>query len=216
MSWPLAELGLRLSLIVLLAFLSACSPDEDSDLGELLSPTNTDDLRAFRTQRDLDGDGTDEDVVVFLNQDGILVRAEADRMGDGYPDLWARYGIDGTAAIELAFDSDGDGIPDDWRVVTGLRVLSTGRDTSGDGRPDEWSVQDEQSRVISKRADTDGDGQIDTWSSFSENGALVLVEYDTTGDGAADRWVRFAANGSVLLIESDGDGSADQTRTPRS
>lgn len=161
-------------------------------------------------QRDLDGDGREENVMVFADENGRISRAIADSDNDGLADLWATYGPDGE--VELAIDHDGDQLADEWRFERGRILEWVARDTDADGAPDVWSVLDENGRVIEVRSDTDGSGEPDVWTQVDPDSGIRRVAYDTDGNGTPDRWVNYSPDGSIdsIEIDTDGDGTADR------
>jgi hypothetical protein len=94
--------------------------------------------------------------------------------------LWLSNRDDGTdaGAVIVGIDTDGDGVPDEFRDADGNRVIAD--DTDGDGIPD--SFVDVDGNPITG-TDTDGDGIPDT---LVDAQGRPLKAIDTDGDGIPD------------------------------
>lgn len=182
-----------------------------------LTPLPSAQERPEIVQLDLDGNGTEETVVLFRDREGRAVRAMADTNGDGLADIWVKYDPDGETMSELAIDIDHDERADQWRYFENGQLVRIGRDTRDDGRPDIWSVLEQGSRVVAVWTDTTNDGEPDVWAVYSDTGTIAQVSYDTNGDGRAELWVNYDAAGEVASIQRDvdGDGRPDEVVLPR-
>jgi hypothetical protein len=104
----------------------------------------------------------------------------------------------------MAFDTDGDGVADQY-----------GFDTNGSGMVDSWAFDTNQDGWIDGVAqDTDGDGNADLWGNdLDQDGVVESGAADTTGDGYADTALAspppapetmvIGGNGSGFTIEGD-------------
>lgn len=148
--------------------------------------------------------------------DGRVVEAASTKVGVIYGDAHKDYnyaavipGIsDGAAAaspvstaipVDLAVDTDGDGVVDVMESQLGLDAGAD--DTDGDGLPDGYEVL--RSRTDATMADTDGDGRND---SLEISEGTDAHNADADHDGNLD-----GASGSA--VDTDQDGLADALET---
>ncbi len=167
-------------------------------------------------RQDISGDGVEDTVLVYVDENGRPSYTEADTDADGRVDMWGWF-EDGKEIGEVAYDRDGDGRPDEWERYEEARLVERRRDTNHDAAPDQWSLYGEDGELVETRRDTDGDGLVDVWSMNAADGRLQRAVYDSDGDGRADRWIDYRVDGSIAWIEtdSDGDGTPDQRVVPK-
>ena len=166
-------------------------------------------------RQDISGDGVEDTVLAYADENGKPSYAEADTDTDGRVDMWVWF-EGGKEISEVAYDRDSDGRADEWERYEKARLVERRRDTNGDASPDQWSLYGEEGELVETSRDTDGDGLVDTWSMNDANGRLRRAMYDTNGDGQVDRWINYREDGSIASIEtdSDGDGIADKRVVP--
>lgn len=190
----------RLVASALLLFLTACGSEGPSSgvAGDAVPEEPEAPARAELIERDIDGDGVDESLIVSEGADGTL-RAEADRDRDGRADLWAV--LRGERLESVEYDNDGDGRPEVWELFDRQNRLSERHyDMNRDGEPDLWSIFGAGGLVVESRQDSSGDGEPDIWSEFDAEGRLSKAAYDRTGDGEIDLTVEYAADGTVRRV----------------
>jgi len=142
-----------------------------------------------------------------------IVKLDPD--GDGLMTWGTKEKTSGGAVIDTSptnWDTDGDGVGDDFEVAMGMNPL--GQDTDGDGLSDWWELYHKTSpRLVDDNndgdyaddgdedgRDTDGDGltdkeELDGWNiTFTYNGQSIAAHVrtnplsgDTDGDGLTDK-----------------------------
>ena len=131
--------------------------------------------------------------------------AAAERLRPGYDKASGRL-------TRLEYDANGDGKPDTWGYMDGMRVVRVEVDEDGDGKIDRWEYHNgsASSAVAQSGVDktierieraTRHDGKVSRWERF-EKGALVHVEEDTDGDGLVDKWEDYTG-GTLTLMALD-------------
>jgi len=120
---------------------------------------------------------------VSLYENGVLVRTEKDRNGDGKPDVIAYYR---------------DGVIDRQE-----------EDSDFDGRMDRKSVAGEKGTRV-QEADSDGNGTTDLWITTDAAGVVLRRDEDRSGDGKPDLSVWYEA-GKPVRLEQDTKGRAAST-----
>ncbi|MFC1666880.1 hypothetical protein ACFL0P_03315 [Candidatus Omnitrophota bacterium] len=108
-------------------------------------------------------DGVVDKVEVY-NEEGIIVRLEVDRTGDGKMN-------------EKVYYKNGD-------------PARAERDIDGDGKTDVFLTYDEEGMILESETDTNGDGKVDE-KVFYKNGSPAKAEKDTDGDGEPDTWLTY-------------------------
>jgi hypothetical protein len=93
--------------------------------------------------------------------------------------------------MPLTFDTDGDGIADQY-----------GFDTSGDGVVDSWAFDlDQDGWADGVATDLDGDGCADVWGTDpDQDGVLDDRFVDTTGDGHPDTAIGVSADATPTVV----------------
>jgi len=113
-----------------------------------------------------------------------------------------------------AFDDNGDGRPDRWKVVTGEGNTRSYADTTGDGRYDYIQEYDKTGMKKYEALDFNGDGLIDDHYFYSRD-VLLRREIDTNYDGRVDVWVFLKEGIYVERYQRDTnfDGVVDKEKT---
>ncbi len=112
-----------------------------------------------------------------------------DRNGDGVIDRVEVYDDQGTI-IRVEADTNGDGKMNEW-VYYKKGVATKGeRDINADGKPDTFLTYNEKGTIIKSEADTNGDGKVDEWVRYKD-GNPTEAEKDTNGDGKPDTWIEY-------------------------
>ena len=90
-----------------------------------------------------------------------------------------------TTAEVRRFDTDGDGMIDQWEYYTGTRLFRLEADRNHDGRVDQW-ITYRRGQPEKAEFDSNGDGKIEQREFYDEQGELKSVEADRDGDGILD------------------------------
>ena len=96
-------------------------------------------------------------------------------------------------------DTDGNGVPDEWRIYDGNGKVRIQRDRDGDGKPD-VTIYLEATIPVRAEADRNKDGQPDMLRHY-EHGVPARESYDTNFDGKSDAWVYDVKGVKNLLIQ---------------
>lgn len=91
----------------------------------------------------------------------------------------------------VAYDADGDGKPDRWKVTRNGAAGETVR--------------------VRVEKDLDGDGRPDTWELYGPDGALEVLAYDLDLDGRPDTALTFEAGRLVRKEQVSGLGDGART-----
>ncbi len=137
-----------------------------------------------------EGDYVKEDKekgIQFYFKDGLPVRLERDKNGDGKPDIWIFYENGKPARSEV--DRNGDGKPDYFRYMDkeGLTEKEAG-DQNYDGTLDVWVTYDKGVKA-KMEVDKNFDGKIDGIFEYDRMGNLVSAQMDTDFNGSFDKVV---------------------------
>ena len=115
-------------------------------------------------------------------------------------------GLDDACDPAVFFDTDGDGMPDDWEIENGLNPYENdaNSDFDGDGL---LNIQEYQSNTDPQDPDSDGDGLLDGEEVHSHLTDPNLIDSDF--DGVHDRteviWGLDPVNSSQFSIGGDSD-----------
>ncbi len=120
--------------------------------------------------------------------------------------LVGSYG-NGISAIDIAGDTDGDGMRDTWERVNKLDHLGASDETADYDNDGLTSLEEFLAGSDPGRQDTDGDGLSDFEEVNTTNSDPVLA--DTDGDGLTDGEEVNQYGTSPTLWDSDGDQSSD-------
>jgi hypothetical protein len=138
---------------------------------------------------------------------GRLQKIAYDRNGDGKPDAWGY--MDGVRVVRVEVDENGDGQIDRWEFHTADATPNTGaRPPAPAGQA---GVADEGDRTLEhiERA-TKFDGKVSRWEYFKD-GALTRIEEDTDGDGRVDKWETYVSGSlATMSLDTSGRGRADR------
>jgi hypothetical protein len=135
----------------------------------------------------------------------------------------------------LAYDSNGNGVPDSWSYMDGARLLRAELDQDEDGRIDRWEYYGPDRQLEKVGLSRANDGAVDSWvyegadgaiarieistardglvnrTEYYEGDAIVRAEEDTNRNGAIDKWETFAG-GILTSVAFDTEGAGTPTR----
>jgi len=153
---------------------------------------------------DSDGDGLNDywEIHYFGN---LAQTGTGDYDGDGYSNL-AEYeaGSDPTNAASVPMDTDGDGIPDYWKIQYFGNLSQTGTgdyDNDGYTNLQEYLAGSDPTNGYSVPGDIDGDGLPDAWEIAVFGGLGFGAYNDPDGDGY-NNLAEMIAGTSPLLASS--------------
>ena len=112
------------------------------------------------------------------------------------------------AALAVAADTDGDGLPDSWEVLNGLNPADKNGVNGATGDPDNDGLTNAQEYALKtkpKEADTDGDGLKDG-AEVTRNTNPLVADTDKDGLNDGDEVTRTT---NPLVADTDGDGIND-------
>jgi hypothetical protein len=124
--------------------------------------------------------------------------------------------------IQLAYDSNRNGIMDTWTEMDGAKAVRSFADQNEDGRIDRWEYYDAEARLVKVGFSRKDDGQPDAWAYASGDGALERMELSSVADEARiDRWEFYEGEGRVTPLlaraeeDTNHDGRPDRWETYR-
>lgn len=164
---------------------------------------------------DADGDGS-------LRIDPLTGDTIANDNDTPYPGIM-KYSPDEPDKINIFEDTDGDGVPDKWKVypiiwedVDGDDLLEAGLDLDGDGHID--NIDNENTTQQQPGGDPDKDPS-DGNPNNPDGKDVLLVHYDSDGDGDIDdddEWIQIQKNpqtGEITPVREVEDATIEFTAT---
>jgi hypothetical protein len=118
-----------------------------------------------------------------------LLGASCSRSGTAWRDVEPLYDPATGRLIQLAYDSNRNGIMDTWTEMDGATAVRSFADRNEDGRIDRWEYYDAHARLVKVGFSRQDDGQLDAWAYPGPEGSLDRVELSSSADDARiDRW----------------------------